>query len=184
EPRLPSGAVATGGPFRGAADAPVTITEYSDFECPFCKAAEAGLQRLLEQRGKNVKLVFKHLPMQGHRQAFPAARAAVCAEEQGSFWPFHDALFDSSDLDPSALDRIASTVGLDRAKYEACMSSPRSQAKVIDDVNEAKRLGINGTPGFVINGRVRHGSMTFEELQKIVDDELNALSTESSLSSR
>ena len=108
-------------PVKGATNPVVTIVEFSDFECPFCKQVQSALKQIVDSYGPEVRLVFKHLPLEGHRNSLPAARAAYCAAEQGRFWQFHDALFATGNLSPPVFDQIASDLGLGLPKFQECV---------------------------------------------------------------
>jgi protein-disulfide isomerase len=153
---------AEGGPTLGAADAPVTLVEYTDFQCPFCRRHHDGtfaeIRKKYVETGK-VRYVVRDLPLSFHEHAQPAAIAARCAGEQGRFWDARDALFAAQ---PQLSDaRIRTTVlglGLDAAKYDACVKNPATLAAVRADADEAAAAGVSGTPGFVI-GRASNGSV-------------------------
>ena len=157
-------------PVRGATNPVVTIVEFSDFECPFCKQVQGALKQTLESYGREVRLVFKHLPLEGHRNSLPAARAAYCAAEQGRFWQFHDALFAAGNLSPPGFEQIASNLGV---KFQECIASERSRAAVIKDIEAARLLRIESTPSFVVNGKVINGALSFADFQKIIEQELS-----------
>ena len=160
-------------PARGPAKAAVTIVEFSDFECPFCRDVQPALKQIVETYARDVRLVFKHLPLEGHRNSLPAARAAYCAGEQDRFWQFHDALFAAGDLSPPGLfDRIAVEIGLGIDRFRACVNSEQSRAAVIKDIETARSLRIDSTPSFLINGKLFKGALGFAELQKIIQREL------------
>lgn len=160
-------------PARGPAKAAVTIVEFSDFECSFCREVQPALKQIVETYAKEVRLVFKHLPLEGHRNSLPAARAAYCAGEQDRFWQFHDALFAAGDLSPPGLfDRIAVELGLGIERFRACVSSEQSRAAVVRDIETARSLRIDSTPSFLINGKLFKGAPAFAELQKIIQREL------------
>ena len=162
-------------PVRGPAKAAVTIVEFSDFECSFCRDVQPALKQVVETYGKEVRLVFKHLPLEGHRNAVPAARAAYCAGEQDRFWQFHDALFAAGDLSPPGLfDRIAVELGLGIERFRACVNSEQSRAAVVKDIETARSLRIDSTPSFLINGKLFKGALAFVELQKIIQRELSS----------
>ena len=167
-------------PIRGAPDPVVTIVEFSDFECPFCKQVQSVLAELIEKHGRDVRLVFKHLPLEGHRNSLPAARAAYCAAEQDRFWPFHDALFTAGNLSPPILEQIASGLGLGLQKFQECVDSERSRAAVVKDIEAARRLRIDSTPSFVVNGKLVKGALSFADFQKIIEQELRATQKQSS----
>lgn len=163
-----------GAPVRGAAEAQVTVVEFSDFQCPFCKQMHTTLSKLLEFYPGKVKLVYRDFPVDStHRQARQAAHAARCANDQGKFWEYHDVLFtESPKLTRAELKLYAQQVGLDAAKFETCLSSGIHSAAVQKDIDEGKRLGITGTPAFFINGRPLQGAQPLEAFARIIDDEL------------
>jgi predicted DsbA family dithiol-disulfide isomerase len=171
EPRLPAMSE-VGAPSTGAKNAAVTIVEFSDFQCPYCRGSQGTLKQILQSYGNSVRLVFKHLPLDIHPEAFPAAQAAFCAGEQGSFWQYHDALFASDGLSRELFNKFALDLRLDLPKFRDCLKSEVSHAAILKDVNEAKRLGINGTPTFIINGRLFRGSINLEDFKRALDSEL------------
>src|SRR5215213_3160635 len=162
-------------PVKGPANAAVTIVEFSDFECPFCKQVQNALKQVVESFGKEVRLVFKHLPLEGHRNSLPAARAAYCAAEQDRFWQFHDALFAAGDLSPPGLiERIAVDIGLGMARFKACVDSEQSRSAIVKDIETARTLRIDSTPSFLVNGKMIKGALSFAEWQKIIERELTS----------
>src|ERR1044071_3239002 len=165
-------------PIRGAPNPLVTIVEFSDFECPFCKQVQSALKQTLESYGREVRLVFKHLPLEGHRNSLPAARAAYCAAEQDRFWPFHDALFAAGNLSPPGFEQIASGLGLGLPKFQECVASERSRVAVVKDIDAAGRLRLDSTPSFVVNGKVVKGALSFAVFQKIIEQELSQRATQ------
>lgn len=145
-------------PVDGPADAWVTVVTFSDFECPFCATVQPTLAAVLPEFGGDVRLVFKHFPLSIHRHARPAAVAATCAHAQGRFWEFHDlafgeqaALFGASDFE-GALAAVAARSGLDSTAWQACRAAPGADAVVIEDMTLGDRVGVSGTPTFVVNG--------------------------------
>ena len=164
-------------PVKGATDQRVTIVEFSDFECPYCKQVQSVIKQIVERYGRQVRLVFKHLPLEGHRNSLPAARAAYCAAEQDRFWQFHDALFSAGNLSPPVFEQIASDLGLGLPKFQECVASERSRAAVIKDIEAARLLRIESTPSFVVNGKVIKGALSFAEFQRIIEQELNQRAT-------
>jgi predicted DsbA family dithiol-disulfide isomerase len=161
-------------PAKGSANSRVTIVEFSDFECPFCNQVQSTLKQIMESYGRDVRLVFKHLPLDGHRNAFPAARAAYCAAEQDRFWQFHDALFSSAqDLSPPALQKIASDLGLGQERFQTCLNSEQSRAAILKDLEAAKLFRIDSTPSFIVNGKLIKGAVSFADFQRIVEQELS-----------
>jgi predicted DsbA family dithiol-disulfide isomerase len=157
----------------GATNPVVTIVEFSDFECPFCKQVQSALRQIVESYGRKVRLVFKHLPLEGHRNSLPAARAAYCAAEQERFWQFHDALFAAGNLSPPVFEKIAFDLGLGTAKFQECVAAERSRAAVVKDIEAARLLRIESTPSFVVNGKVINGALSFADFQKIIEQELS-----------
>jgi predicted DsbA family dithiol-disulfide isomerase len=161
-----------GSPVKGAAKAPVTIVEFSDFECPFCQQVQETLKQIVERYPDEVRLVFKHLPSEGHRNSLPAARAAYCAGEQDRFWQFHDALFATRGLSAGVFDDIAVRVGLGREKFQSCLASARPRSAIVKDIETARRYRIDSTPSFLINGRLVKGALSFTDFQNLIEREL------------
>lgn len=158
-------------PVLGKKDAPVTIIEFSDFQCPYCKATAPLLDEVIKNNPNTVKLVFKNLPLPGHRYAELAARAAAAAQEQGKFWPFYHALFSSPRLNPQIINSIAEKLKLNMQKYKQDMFSTKVQQRIIQDIRDANEAGVTGTPAIFINGRaLRHRSM--DVIQKIINEDL------------
>jgi protein-disulfide isomerase len=163
-----------GAPVRGAAGAPVTLVEFSDFHCPFCKRAQATLKQILERYPGKVRHVYRDFPIDSlHPQARRAAEAARCAQDQGKFWDYHDVLFASP---PQAaaddLRRYAEPVELDVPTFERCVSAGTHRDRVQRDIDEGTRLGLNGTPAFFINGRLVTGAQPLEAFTRIIEEEL------------
>jgi protein-disulfide isomerase len=163
-----------GAPVRGAADAPVTVVEFSDFECPFCKQIHPTLKQLLERYPGKVRLAYRDFPLDSiHPQARRAAEAARCAHDQGKFWEYHDVLFtESPRFALEDLRRYGGQVGLDVAKFESCLDAGVHRAAVQRDLDEGNRLGITGTPAFFINGRTLTGAQPLEAFTRLVEQEL------------
>jgi predicted DsbA family dithiol-disulfide isomerase len=165
-------------PAQGSSKPAVTIVEFSDFECSFCSAVQGTLKQVLENYGRDVRLVFKHLPLEGHRNSLPAARAAYCAGEQDRFWQFHDALFASPDLTPATLMQIAGNLGLGLPKFQACLNSEQSRAAIVKDLETARLLRIESTPSFLVNGKLIQGALGFADFQRIIEQELSQRATQ------
>ena len=160
-------------PARGPTKAAVTIVEFSDFECPFCRQVQQTLRQIVEQYGGEVRLVFKHLPSEGHRNSLPAARAAYCAGEQDRFWEFQDALFGARVISSETLNELVASLGLGREKFAACLSAERSRTAVVKDIEIATRYHIDSTPSFLINGKLVKGALSFAEFQGLIERELS-----------
>jgi predicted DsbA family dithiol-disulfide isomerase len=169
-------AVAATGPARGPGSAAVTIVEFGDFQCPYCKRVESSLHAVLEQYPHEVRIVFRQLPLaQIHPYAEGAAEAAVCADRQGKFWEMHDAMYaDQSALTPDALKETAKRLGLDLDRFSACLSEGAPAAALDADLKAAQDLGLSGTPYFFINGRPVDGNVPLEQFQSIIAEELRA----------
>jgi len=162
-------------PFKGSADAEVTIVEFSDFQCPYCGRVTPTLAKLLEEYPDQVRIVYKHLPLSFHKDALPAAKAAVAARRQGKFWEMHDALFQNQhSLGDETYLEIARDLGLDIERFEQDYRSAAVAAEVAQDMNEARRLGVTGTPGFFVNGRFASGARPYESFKAMVDEALSA----------
>lgn len=162
------------GPVRGEAGAPVTIVEWSDFECPYCKRVLPTLERLFEEYPTQVRLVFRHFPLHAiHPNAQVAAEAAVCAQDQDAFWELHDLMFEEQDtLTASDLKDKAERAGLDADAFAACMEADETPDRVEADRRAGIEVGVNGTPALYVNGRPLTGAVAYEELAGVVEDEL------------
>jgi len=167
--------VAAEGQEKGAKAAPVTIVEFSDFQCPFCSRAEETIAKVMKEYDGKVRLVYRDFPLPFHPQAQKAAEAAQCAADQGKYWPMHEKLFASQQaLDPSALKGYAKELGLDEAKFGKCLDSGE-KAKMIEASKQAgEKVGVTGTPAFFVNGYQLTGAQPFEEFKTIIDGELAA----------
>jgi protein-disulfide isomerase len=175
EPRVVRVDVSTeGAPFLGPADAPVTIVEFSDFHCPYCKRVLPSLTELRSRFGDKVRLVFRDFPLDRlHPRARGAAEAARCAHDQNKFWKYHDVLFaNAPQAGPEQLKAYAEQVGLDVVAFERCLTSGKHAAGVQRDVDEGNRLGVTGTPAFFVNGRLVSGAQPVERFVRMIDDEL------------
>lgn len=178
DPRIAHDETASLAPRRGRDDAKVVITEFADFQCDYCRDGERNVNRILDDFGNDVALVYRHLPLAAHPAAFSAAQASFCAGEQGHFWEYHDALLRGSTVTPELLDRTATALKLDSARFGSCRASEASRLAVIADMQEAKRLGVSDTPTFVINGKIVRGAH-FDELQHTVLDAMSASAAKS-----
>ena len=164
-------------PAKGSSKPVVTIVEFSDFECPYCNVVQRTLKQVLENYGSEVRLVFKHLPLEGHRNSLPAARAAYCAGEQDRFWQFHDVLFGAKELSPAVFTQIANDLGLGVPKFQACLNSEQSRAAIVKDLETARLFHIESTPSFIVNGKLIQGALSFADFQKIIEQELSQRAT-------
>jgi predicted DsbA family dithiol-disulfide isomerase len=164
------------GPSRGPADAPITIVEFSDYQCPFCRRVEPTVHEVLKRNEGKVRFVFRHFPLDRiHPQARGASEAAACADEQGKFWEYHAELFaENAQLDRPGLDAVAQKTGLDATAFKTCMDERKTQALVQKDVDAGSAAGVSGTPAFFINGIPLRGALPAEDFQRVIDEELAA----------
>ena len=160
---------------KGDPGAPVTIVEFSDYQCPFCKKTESVLRGLLDKYNGRVKLAYMDFPLpEIHPRAEAAAEASRCAGEQGKFWEFHDSLFaDPAKLDDRDLIERARTLGLRKEPFQACLASGKFRKSVDADREEGTRAGVAGTPGFFINGVFLSGAQSPAEFEKMIDAQLS-----------
>jgi protein-disulfide isomerase len=160
-------------PTRGSASAPIEMIEFSDFQCPYCERVNPIVAKVLETYGDRIRFVYREYPLPNHPNARPASEAGQCANEQGKFWPYHDRLFANQQrLGASDLKQHAVDLGLDAARFSACVDSHKYKALVDADIDEGNDVGVNGTPAFFINGRMLSGAQPLEAFKKIIDEEL------------
>jgi protein-disulfide isomerase len=173
-------------PVLGDAKARVTIIEFGDYQCPFCrifwKDTFPRLKKEYLDTGK-ARLVFRDFPQSVHPEAAAAAQAAECAEDQQRYWPYHDKIFREQDrrgqqgevvrFRAADLKRWASDVGLDAAAFNECFDSGRHKEEVAKDYADATGVGIQGTPVFFVNGRALFGAHPFATFQKVIEEELS-----------
>lgn len=168
------------GRMEGDPNAPITIVEFGDFQCPFCGRVEPTLMALLKKYKGKVKLAFRDFPLSAiHPYAEIAAEASRCAEAQGKFWPMHDAIYaDQSKLTESDLVATASRLGLKVDSFTACLKAGTYKAAIQQDLADGTRAGVSGTPSFYINGRFLSGALPQADFEKIIDSELIALKSQ------
>lgn len=164
-------------PSIGPKDAPITIIEFSDYQCPFCARAEPAVKRVLEFYKGKVNFVYRDFPLSFHQYAQKAAEASECADEQGKFWQYHDILFEKQSEWSSGgvlkLKEYAIGLGLDSKKFNECLDSGKYANEVQKDIEDGQNYGVSGTPAFFINGIEVSGAQPFDVFQKIIDAELN-----------
>ncbi|MED5261167.1 MAG: thioredoxin domain-containing protein [Myxococcota bacterium] len=162
-----------GAPAIGPEDAAVTVVEFSDFQCPFCARVLPTLDQIRNEYGDQVRVVFKHLPLSFHQKAPAAHAASEAAHKQGKFWEMHDKIFKNQRQMSEANYVVwAGEIGLDVETFKKDMASAAIKARVDQDVKEAGRLGVTGTPGFFINGRHMSGAKPFSEFKVVIDEEI------------
>jgi len=163
-------------PVRGPAEAPITIVEFSDFQCSFCARAQQTLHLLKLKYPGLIRVVFKNMPGARHDRARPAAEAALCAGRQGRFWEMHDWLFShQNELDDDSITGAARDIGLDMEAFSACLESDETLGQIDRGVNTARFLGLTGTPVFFINGIMVRGARPLTTFDEIVRAELERL---------
>jgi protein-disulfide isomerase len=159
----------------GPADAPITIVEFSDYQCPFCERWHTQVyEQLLAAYPGKIRFVYRNLPLtQIHPEAMPAAEAALCAGEQNAYWQFHERLFDNQDqLGDAFYAQVAGELGLDVAAFNDCRTSHKYQAQIQTDMDFAIGLGVQSTPTFFINGLAMVGAQPLTSFTQLIDKEL------------
>jgi len=161
-------------PRRGSPQAPVTIVEFSDYQCPFCKRAQPTLRSVAAKYGDRVAFAYRDFPLDDiHPEARIAAESAHCAADQGKYWEYHDALFALSPaLGRDKLFEAARQTGLNESAFSACVDARKYKPLVEKDAAEGQRLGVDGTPAFFINGVNLTGAAPLADFEKIIDAEL------------
>jgi predicted DsbA family dithiol-disulfide isomerase len=173
EPPRVAVAIGQGTPSRGPADAPIVLVEFTDYQCPYCVRIQPTITALMERYDGQIRHVFKNLPLPIHSQARLAGEAALCAQDQGKYWEFHDWLFaNQRAMNRGTMVAEAGELGMDTELFEACIDQKTYAAAVSADAREAQSFGITGTPGFLINGRVLSGAQPIEALEVVINEEL------------
>jgi len=171
-PELPSVDVPErpGAPERGPAGASVTIVEFADFQCPYCRRMQDTLDALLESYDGRIRHVYRHFPLESHPMAEPAALASACAAEQERFWAFHDRVFErQAELSDESLDEIAQEVGLEMAAYRSCREERRYADRVQADLQAGRQAGVRGTPAFFVNGQPILGAASEDAFRELIE---------------
>jgi len=159
---------------KGPAKAPVTIVEFSDYQCPYCSRAEATVTEVLKKYGDKVRLVYRDYPLQFHQNANIAAQASECAKEQGKFWEMHGAMFanQSKLTQPELVETAGGITGIDKEKFKSCLDSGKYKDEVQKDFEAGVKYGVTGTPTFFINGIPIVGARDVNSFAEIIDAEL------------
>ena len=168
--------VATAGyPSKGPANAAVTIVEFSDFECPYCGGFYPTLKEIEKNYKDKIRIVYRQFPLTSiHPHAMKAAEASMCANDQGQFWQMHDAMFsDQANLEVSDLKAKAAKLSLNSGMFDTCLDSSKYAAVIKNEILEGAKVGVNGTPSMFINGRFLSGDQPYDDVAKLIDDELN-----------
>ncbi len=159
---------------RGPANAPITIVEFSDFECPYCGGVEDTLRQLESRYPTQIRLAYRDFPF--HPRAEPAAEASRCALAQGKYWPYHDLLFDNQQhLESGDLSKYAARLKMDAKKFDECIARKIYAADIRHDLDEGNKLGITGPPTFFINGTILIGATPMEDFARLIDRELERI---------
>jgi protein-disulfide isomerase len=160
-------------PVKGPVSAPITIVEYSDYQCPFCARVNPTLDRIIQTYGDKVKIVFKDFPLPNHAEAPKAAEAAHCAGEQGKYWELHDRLFANQQaLQIPQIKQYATALALDMNAFNQCLDSGKHANRVTENMKAGEALGVASTPTLYVNGRPVVGAQPFEFFKAIIDEEL------------
>lgn len=160
-------------PFKGPADAPVTLALFTDFECTYCARLAPILDQVHHQYPDDVKIVFKNFPLRMHRFAMQAALAALAANEQGKFWPFHDRLFQNYNrLNDEKIEEIRKELDLDADQFRGSMKKPELKKFIREDLREGAAAGIRGTPTVYINGKKMRQRLSLEGFRKAIEEVL------------
>lgn len=169
-------AIPAGEPSIGPENAPITIVEFSDFQCPFCRRAHPTIEQLLKEYPDKIRFVYRDYPLSFHPRATPASQAAHCAGDQGKYWEYHkNLMLEQGDLSDDDLKKRATTVGLDTAKFNACYEAKPHTAKIQAAFDDGAAVGVTGTPAFFVNGRSLVGAQPLEAFKQIIQDELARL---------
>jgi protein-disulfide isomerase len=175
QPSLPRIEVAATGPSRGPENAPVTIVEFSDFQCPYCGREYPVVERLMKEYDGRVRLVFRHFPLDFHNFAQKAAEAGACAADQGGekFWKLHDRMFTNQQkLAVDDLKGYAKDLGLDSARFDKCLDGSEKRTLVESDEKAGQEAGVTGTPAFFVNGIFINGAVPYEQFKDAIEREL------------
>lgn len=160
-------------PAFGLATAPVTIVEFSDYQCPYSGRNAPNMKKVRDEYGTKIRHVYKDFPLNFHQNANAAAQAARCAGDQGKYWEYQAKLFaNQAKLSADDLKQTATDTGLDAAKFNQCLDSGKYKQVVDRNLKEGEGLGVRGTPAMFINGRVVSGAQPFEAIKLIIDEEL------------
>jgi len=176
----PSGPVKpfqTADHWRGAKNAKVTLIEYSDFECPFCKRHAPTMDQVLKDYPNDVRVVFRHYPLSFHQNAQKQAEASECIAELGgndAFWKFHDLIFERTTANGTgfaltALAPLAKEIGVDSTKFQKCLDSGKYAAKILQEQQEGGSAGVEGTPATFVNGTLVSGAVPYAQFKSMID---------------
>ena len=159
---------------RGNKNAPVTIIEFSDFQCPYCSRFHETMKQVVENYPNDVRWVYKHFPLDSiHPYAKKAAEASECAADQGKFWEYTDELFENQrNINLEYLSMAAESIGLNTSQFDECLDSEKYKSKVNNDYQQGIQAGVRGTPGSFINGQSVPGALPYEQIKSMIDSQL------------
>jgi len=173
EPPRAQVAIPAGTPTLGPETAPVTMVEFSDYQCPYCRRAQGTVDELMAQYKGKLRLVHRDFPLDNHPQAVAAARAARCAGDQGKFWDYHRGmLIAPGDFSDQDFKGRAAALGLDGSRFETCLASKHHDEAIKASIADGARIGVTGTPAFFINGRMLFGARPIEQFREVIEAEL------------
>ncbi len=160
-------------PSMGTPGAPITLIEFSEFQCPFCKRTRPTIDKILETYKDKVHYVFRDFPLSFHKQAPMAAKAANCAGEQDKYWDYNHMLFENQrEIAPENLKTYAENLKLNMKKFDECLASDKGDKEIEKDTQDGMQAGVSGTPAYFINGIFLSGAQPFENFKEIIDEEL------------
>jgi protein-disulfide isomerase len=160
-------------PALGPANAPITMVEFTDYECPFCQRAQATVDEVMKEHGDKIRLVVRDYPLEFHSRALYASRASHCAGEQKAFWEYHhDLLRKPGNYSDEDLVRRATELKLDAAAFKACIASDKFDAQIRASQEAGSKMGVSGTPAFFLNGRMINGARPKSDFDAIIADEM------------
>ena len=171
-PRIPM--EGAGNPSKGPADAPITIIEFAEYQCPYCGKAGEVMEQLLAEYKDQIQVVFRDFPLQFHDRAIPAAVAANCAGAQDKYWAMHDILMSNQGaLQDTDLEKYAFDAQVEMEAWRACVADPEPQVKeIMADMEAGTKAGVTGTPAFLVNGILLSGALPYASIKEIIDREL------------
>jgi protein-disulfide isomerase len=165
-------AVPKGAPSLGPADARITVVAFIDYQCPYCHRSQEAIERLMREFQGKVRLVHEDFPLDNHTRAFAASQAARCAGDQGKFWDYHRSLLTAQgSFDAADLDGRGAALGLDKKAFAACLASGRHDEEIRASLERGRKLGVNSTPTFFVNGRRLVGARPYEDFDEAVRNE-------------
>lgn len=160
-------------PSQGSATAKITLIEFSDFQCPYCRKTRPTIKKILETYPGKIKYVFRDFPLGFHHQSPKAHQAANCSKDQNKYWEYNSLLWERfGKIQISDLKGYAKELGLDQKKFDECLDSDKYASEVEKDINDGAQAGVSGTPAYFINGILLSGAQPFEEFQKLIEEEL------------